>query len=241
MLIKQLILPSKDEEELALLNGAAIIGMPKNCQNFLPFRVFPQKFLKTIEFGKTTVFSGNLSGIRTMLVSVLNAMLSEDYTALQGMSDDTLHEFCKLCELRYSKNIKKNDFDFVYVTQESIHKYARKKYALYEDKKKWSVLNCFDQFFEVDCFVIVDTPEAYMSFYEQCEFCGYIETAIHQNNCQFVLLTNSPVLFGIKDAVLYDFDNAPLLPYSWHRSPLVSEYKIHFNTTIQMHTYNKKK
>ncbi len=241
MLIKRLMLPSGEHEEMALLCGAAAVGMPRDCQNFLPFGVFPPKCLRTVDFSDITVFSGGLSGIRTMLANVLCAMLSEDYIALKGMSGDTLCEFCKLCELVYGQSKGRTAFDFLYLSKESVHKYAEKNYALYEEGKRWSVLDCFAQCSEADCFVIVDTPEEYMSFYEQCMLCEELETAVAQHNVQFVLLTNSPVLFGIKNAIIYDFDTNPILPYTWHCSPLVGEYKRYFNTTLERHTYNKKK
>ncbi len=240
MLIKKLTLPSGDEEELALLNGAAIIGMPRNCQNFLPFGVFPPKCVNEIEFGDITIFSGSMWGIRTMLNCVLRAKLSDDYIPLYGMSNDTLREFCKLCEFKYGTNIKHNDFDFIYVDKESIYKYAEKKYSLYEDGIKWSVLDCFEKFSEANCFVIVDTPEDYMSFHELCVFAEELEVLLSYQDSQFVLLTNSPVLFGIKDALLYDLDTTPVLPHTWWNFPLIGEYKKYCSYTAERHTYKKK-
>ncbi len=241
MFIKRLMLPSAEREDLALLNGAAIIGMPRNCQNFLPFGVFPPKCLNTVEFGYTTVFHGSLSGIKAMLSKVIEAKLSESFDALYGMSDDTLCEFCKLCELQYKENIGENDFDFEFVTKECLHKYAQKRYALYEENKKWSVLDYFNKFLEGACVVMVESPEDYMSFRELCVFAEFIEGATAHHKCQFIIFTNSPILFGIKNAVLYDLDSNPILPYTWHNSPLVAEYKKYFYTVLELHTYNKKK
>ncbi len=241
MLIEKLILPNAEEEDIALLNGAAIIGMPKNCQNFLPFGVFPPKCLKEIGLGDITIFAGGLSSARTMLDRVLHAKLSEDYLALYKMSDDTLCEFCKLCELKYGANIRENDFDFLYIDKESIHKFAEKKYSRYEDDIKWSVLDRFELLREADCFVMIETPEDYMSFYELCIFAEELEVLTSNYTCQIVLITNSPVLLGINNAVIYDFDSEPILPYTWHNSPLIKEYKKYHNYMVESHTYNKKK
>jgi len=58
---------------------------------------------------------------------------------------------------------------------------------------------------------LLDEPETPLSIQNQLTLVAMIEEAVH-NDCQFILATHSPILMGIPEAAIWEFDGDQILP-----------------------------
>lgn len=77
------------------------------------------------------------------------------------------------------------------------------------------------------CFI--DSPETGLSLKEQIDFVKYIEQCAYEYKVQFVIMTSSPVIAKINEAVIYDMDSSFVTEKQWNDVNLVKEYMQFFN------------
>lgn len=62
---------------------------------------------------------------------------------------------------------------------------------------------------------LLDEPENSLSPERQLELVRFIEDSVRFFGCQFIISTHSPFLLAMRDAKIYDLDQAPVKPKSW--------------------------
>ncbi len=79
---------------------------------------------------------------------------------------------------------------------------------------------------------LLDEPENSLSAELQMELVKFIEDSARFYNCQFIISTHSPFILAMKNALIYDLDNAPVTVKKWTELKNVRAYfnffKEHF-------------
>ncbi len=77
---------------------------------------------------------------------------------------------------------------------------------------------------------LMDEPENSLSFkYERILF-EVIREATERQNCQFIISTHSPVLLGLPNAKIFNFDSKPMRVLKWEEVPSVKVYLDFFSS-----------
>ncbi len=233
-MIRKITIPSGVAEDMFFDTGAYTIGMPMNCPHCLPYEIFPEKGISFIEFSEVTFFSGGVNSVKELLMDIMLSVLLEDNIFPKGMHQRCLGEYLKMCYVFGERQeiIK-------YIRAEDIEEYIDKKYARIDINKRWSIFDYLDKEITENSFIIMKHPERYLSIYEQFEFADYLYLSAKDSGNQFLISTNSPILLGVKNAIIYDFDNMPILPNKWSHSPIVREYQRGYEDIVRSHQRKK--
>ena len=70
----------------------------------------------------------------------------------------------------------------------------------------------------------LDEPENSLSPERQLELMEFLENSVRFFGCQIVMATHSPFLLSIKEAKIYDLDEAPVVTKRWTELPNVRAY-----------------
>ncbi len=235
MLIKGFDLVPDYKEEEFFYSGAYTIGMPTNSQHCLPFEVFPQIGLEHIDFKKITLFTGSGCSTRDLLIKIIASKLIKP-TFPSGMHQRCLKLYVDMCYCHY-ETVKPN---CVYISEQEQRDYAQKKYARLDKNKHWSMLEYFDKYIPTDSFIIIEEPERYMSLSELYEFAVYLRLSVKDSRNQFLISTNSPILLGIRNALIYDFDSRPIIGCMWSYSSLMQDYNEKWDELVEHHKKHNK-
>lgn len=68
-----------------------------------------------------------------------------------------------------------------------------------------------------DCLILLDEPENSLSAMWQKELALFIQGAVKEFRCQFIIATHSPFLLSIPQAKIYDLDATPIQESTWNR------------------------
>ncbi|MFY3791316.1 AAA family ATPase [Ureibacillus sp. MALMAid1270] len=78
--------------------------------------------------------------------------------------------------------------------------------SLHEQSHGESFLSLFSNRFRGKAIYLLDEPEAALSPQMQLSFMKIIHDLTSTNNCQFIIVTHSPILLGYPGATIYSFD-----------------------------------
>jgi predicted ATPase len=79
--------------------------------------------------------------------------------------------------------------------------------------------------FKIKGLYLLDEPEAALSPKSQIEFLQVLQEAVDRGNAQFIIATHSPILLGIHDAVILNFDSIPISPIDYEMTDYYTLYK----------------
>lgn len=208
MLIDKFVLASRDSELDYLFAGGATIDSVNDGQNILPFGVFPKLHLESVPFYDVTLFFGSRDSVSNLLLSVISYKLGEQ-TSFPKMR--CIKDYCRLSNFKYS-SYESRDFDVRVISRTQGDECVRSGKSL---------IKLYEKKIDRTALYILQLPEHYMSIEEQYALMGLIDDAVRYYDAQFIISTNSPILLGIKNALIYDFDKIPVVPHTWSNSPLV--------------------
>ena len=70
----------------------------------------------------------------------------------------------------------------------------------------------------------LDEPENSLSPERQLELVEFLENSVRFFGCQIVMATHSPFLLSMKEALIYDLDESPVVTKRWSELPNVRAY-----------------
>ena len=77
-----------------------------------------------------------------------------------------------------------------------------------------------------DSLYIIDEPENSLSADNQIKLMNFIQESARFYNCQFIISTHSPFLLSLKDALIYDLDETPVVTKKWTE---LENVKVYYN------------
>ncbi len=238
MIIEKFILPSQDDELDWKLSGGATIGMPSPSQSILPFGVFPQRALGKVDLRNITVLSGGSNTEKLLLARIIISKLGEDKLPA-GMDKRCLEDYLGLCAVKYADISKRDTLKVVHITDKEREAFLERRYADFDTDRNWSAVCLYDELIAQDSFVIIEDPEIGMSLTELKEFAAYVEEMSRHRGCQFIILTNSPIIMGLRHAIIYDFDKTPIIPNTWYYSSVANEHTKFYEELYNDHHTSK--
>ena len=75
---------------------------------------------------------------------------------------------------------------------------------------------------------ILDEPENSLSAENQIKLVKFIEESARFYDCQFIISTHSPFILSLKDALIYDLDENPVITKKWNELKNVKVYHDFF-------------
>lgn len=75
---------------------------------------------------------------------------------------------------------------------------------------------------------ILDEPENSLSAENQIKLVQFIEESARFYDCQFIISTHSPFILSLKDALIYDLDENPVITKKWNELKNVKVYHDFF-------------
>lgn len=99
----------------------------------------------------------------------------------------------------------------------SINKYVN-KYALKKEEMQSNgetALSYLTKEFEDGGLYLLDEPENSLSPVFQIELMKLISDCAKFYDCQFIIATHSPLILSLKDSVIYNLDETPVMPRKW--------------------------
>lgn len=228
MHVDRFILATRDDELDAVLSGATT---SVSAQSKRPFGTFCAVGLEKLELGGITAFAGSASTEKLLLLRVIAAKLGSRRPP-NGVSEELFDEYLRLCTARYVDFSGRAEIDVVHISLDDVDEYAK-------DSRPRSPLELYDKSIRSGALVFLEEPERYLTLEEQSELAYHIE-CMADSGTQFVMTSNSAAFLGIKNAVIYDFDERPVLPHTWHCSRLARAHESFYAELIKKHHINKK-
>ncbi len=239
MILKSFTFPSASAEHDIKTLGGFTLGMPCKALNNLPFEIFPSEVPEKVLLGNITVFCGGASSLRSLTVHVMVSKLIEP-TLPARISHRLLRDYVALCGTQFNDDYVRELSPRIYITSEQVNDFIDSRYARIDVDRNWSVLDFFESRIPARSLVIIDSPESYMSLSELEQFAFFICDMVKHGRCQFLLVSNSPVIFGIKNAVIYDFDEKPIKGTTWCHSRLAADHVRYSKELLDSHKQTKK-
>ena len=78
-----------------------------------------------------------------------------------------------------------------------------------------TVIDIYSKAFETGGIYLLDEPENCLSPIFQIELIKIIQDSVRYFDCQFIICTHSPLLLSLKNAIIYDLDNRPVIDKEW--------------------------
>lgn len=98
-------------------------------------------------------------------------------------------------------------------TNKYINRFALKKEDMQSNGE--TALTYLTKMFEDGGLYLLDEPENSLSPNFQLELMELISDCAKYFNCQFIIATHSPLILSLKDAVIYNLDETPVMPRNW--------------------------
>ena len=234
MIIDKIKLPNWEHEKDYFLSGGGTVGMPAPPDGCVPFNVFPKKRFDTVAFNDVTVFCGGSNSEKNLLLRIIAALLGK-VEMPEGMSQRCLRDYLDLCCVVHTDYEMRNDIRVKLVTKAQSEEYIRRKYADIARNSVWSVLDFYENTFEEGVLYLIEEPENGMSLSELEQFALLVLDFAKSSGCQFVITTNSPVILGIPNALIYDFDAPFIVPRVWHSSEIAKQHANFYENLRKEH------
>ena len=87
-----------------------------------------------------------------------------------------------------------------------------------------SALAYFVDSIKDDTLYLLDEPENSLSAQNQIQLKYFIEDAVREHGCQFIISTHSPFLLSLAHAQIYDIDSVPPRMTAWTELESVRTY-----------------
>jgi predicted ATPase len=113
---------------------------------------------------------------------------------------------------------------FELITKEQSADFVKKQYSGIGIRHPKSLSEFYDMRITPKKLYFIEEPETSMSLQESKELASLLYDCAKCSENQFVITTNSPVLLGIKNAVIYDFDQSVIMDETWYYSSLATRH-----------------
>ena len=245
-------LASADEEAGFVLSYPAKLEMQCYSDSAYPFKIFPQKKLRTLRFEQITLlYGGNGSGKSTLLNVIAEKLslerrapfnytpLFEDYLAFCNAGVDRRREalFEEYDRTKETKSVPLRSLED-YDALKRFNEGKRSTKSAYVTRRLPKSLNTasngesafayFSDRIGENALYLLDEPENSLSAKLQEELAKFIEDSARFYGCQFVISTHSPFLLALKGARIYDLDAVPACERRWTELENVRVYRDFF-------------
>ena len=227
MYLKRFGFPSYSEERGYLANAAA----PDD--NLVPFGIFPAKSLEHIDFSDVTILCGSSDSEKDLLLDIIAEKLGVgDLTS--KLNKGMVNGYIGMCYTRYAEYIeKRTDVDKIYVTRDSALSYLDENRYSFDGNN--TLLHFYESKLEGKTICLLQEPEVCMSLEETIALACLIEDFASYSKTQFIISTNSPAILGIKNALIYDFDDRIVVGRTWWNSAKALKHISFYQELVEKH------
>lgn len=227
MYLKRFGFPSYGDERGYLSNCDTGDGMP------IPFGIFPNKCLDHIDMSGVTVFCGSSECEKNLVLDIIAAKLG--VAEIDGALDRSIvRGYLDMCYTRYAEYIeKRSDIDKIYISREGALEHLNKNKYRFDGND--TLLHFYESKIKGKTICLLQEPEAFMSFEETVALACLIEDFATYSKTQFIISTNSLAILGIKDALIYDFDDSIVMGKTWHNSSKAQRHISYYRELIESH------
>ncbi len=217
MFIEEIELPSYDRELDYFTSLEHTTDMPLGYKSTRPFEFFPRQGIEKISLSRITLFCGSSNTPLDYLLRVIAAALGAPDTLPEDLP---LHRnsYLRRCSVKYKKN-KKRKYKCIYIGKQEITNEMEEIRSSFEFCGMKSMPELYEErLTEKNAIYVIEMPECGMSIEETAAFASLVYDTSKYTGAQFVISTNSPIIIGIKGAIIYDVDKRPLIPQPYYRS-----------------------
>jgi len=159
-----------------------------------------QKILKTRESNETT--RQKREDIHEYLVECARAEIPKH------LNPNDPEESRRYRDIAYMKKGKKN----------TVSKYVNQRLQKtgQEQSNGETAFHYFVEAITDDSLILLDEPENSLSAMWQMELARFIQGAVREFNCQFIIATHSPFILSMTGALIYDLDSVPIKTARWN-------------------------
>lgn len=228
MYLKRFGFPSYGDERGYLINCSMGRGAP------LPFGVFPQRSLSHIDMSNVTVFCGSSDSEKDLALEVIAAKLGVKEID-EALNASLVRGYLSMCFTRYAEYIeKRSDVEKIYLSREGALEHLNKNKYRFDGRE--TLLHFYESQIKSKTICLLQEPETYMSFEETVALACLIEDFAKYSKTQFIISTNSLPILGIKDALIYDFDESTVMGKTWYNSSKAIKYIDFYRELIEKHS-----
>ena len=227
MYLKRFGFPSYSEEKGYLFN------CDTGEESVTPFSIFPQRNLANIDFAGVTIFCGSSDSEKNLVLDLIACKLGI-IECVDGLNENLINGYLGMCYTRYAEYIeKRSDVDKIYISREQALKHiAENKYRFDGNN---TLLHFYESRMKGKTICLIQEPETGMSLEEIMALTCLIEDFSVYSKTQFIISTNSALLLGIKDALIYNFDDRIIMGRTWYNSSKAAKYVSFYRELIQKH------
>lgn len=156
----------------------------------------------------------------------LNSHIDEEREVLLTEHKELKYSRFQLRSLDDYEDLKKH----VDAKRKSGSKYVKDRVMknVREQSNGESAFMYFTQEISEDCLYLLDEPENSLSAELQLKLQDYLSDSARFYGCQFIIATHSPFMLSMKDAVIYDLDEQPIMTKKWTKLRNVQVYHDFF-------------
>ena len=227
MYLKRFGFPSHSEERGYLVNCDAA------DDNVTPFGIFPKRSLEHIDFSDVTILCGSSDSEKDLVLELIAQKLGVG-DLKSKLSASIVNGYLGMCYTRYAEYIeKRTDVDKIYVSRDSALSYLDKNRYCFDGNN--TLLHFYENEIEGKTICLLQEPETCMSFEETVALACLIEDFVSYSKTQFIISTNSPAILGIKNALIYDFDDRIVVGRTWCSSAKALKHITFYQELVQKH------
>lgn len=212
-------------------------GYLSNCDtddtDVTPFGIFSQRGLSHIDFSNVTIFCGGSHCEKNLVLEIIGAKLgivSRD----TGIDRNMLSGYLEMCYTRYAEYIeRRTDIDKIYISRANALDHLEKTRYRFDGKE--TLLHFYEEQLRGKTICLLCEPETGMSFEETVALACLLEDFSVYSKTQFILTTNSLALLGIKNALIYDFDDRIVMGRTWHDSAKAAKQFSQYMQLLEKH------
>jgi len=195
----------------------------KDKETFVPFDIFKDSIIINYnrdEYSNKQLFPTTTKYITSVDICKLINNRERYNTRVNIDIINTIDD--KKARLEYGYTYKNlDDYDdlarFNAARKLSTNKYI-KRYALKKEDMQSNgeaALTYLTKMFEDGGLYLLDEPENSLSPNFQIELMNLISDCAKHFDCQFIIATHSPLILSLKDAIIYNLDETPVMPRNW--------------------------
>lgn len=228
MYLERFGLPTRDEEKEYLFNCARGAGA------MIPFGVFTERSLRHVDLSDVTVFCGGEDSEKDLMLELIAAKLGI-YDLCTGLRRSTVEAYLDMCYTRFAQPVCcREDVEKIFISRErAFSELSKNKYRFDGGE---TLLRFYESNIRGKAICILEQPEMGMSLDESAALACLIEDFVAYSKAQFIISTNSPALLGIKDALIYDFDDRAVVGHTWHNSKSAAKHIAFYKELIKKHS-----
>lgn len=227
MYLERFGLPTRDEEKEYLFNCARGDGA------IIPFGVFEGRSLRHVDLSDVTVFCGGEDSEKDLMLELIAAKLGI-CNVNEGLQSRMVRGYLEMCYTRFAEFVeRRSDVEKIFISRERAFEELQKNKYCFDGGR--TLLHFYESNIKGKTICILEQPEIGMSLDETLALACLIEDFVSYSGTQFIISTNSPALLGIKDALIYDFDDRAVVGHTWYNSKSAAKHISFYKELINKH------